>query len=56
MYCSKCYVNGEFTAPNITAAEMQTFVKTKLKEFGFPGFVAGWLSKGIPKLERWKNS
>lgn len=55
MYCSKCYENGAFIAPDITAAEMQQFVKGKLKEFGFPGFIAGFFTKGIPKLERWKN-
>jgi hypothetical protein len=34
---------------------MQYLVKGKLKEMGFPGFMAGWFTKGIPKLERWKN-
>ena len=56
MYCSKCYSNGEFTSPNITVDEMKTLVKGKLKEFGFPGFIAGWFTKGIPKLERWSTS
>ncbi len=55
MYCSYCYENGEFLQPNITAAEMQKFVKGKLKEMGFPGFIAGFFTRGIPKLERWKN-
>ena len=31
------------------------FVKGKMKEMGFPGFLAGLYAKGIPKLERWKN-
>lgn len=55
MYCSKCYENGAFINPNITVSEMQDLVKGKLKEFGFPGFIAGWFTKGIPKLERWKK-
>jgi hypothetical protein len=55
MYCSYCYENGEFLQPNITAKEMQVFVKGKLKKMGFPGFIAGWMCKGIPKLERWQN-
>jgi hypothetical protein len=55
MYCSKCYENGAFTKPGMTAGEMQQLVKEKLKEFGFPGFLAGWFTKGIPKLERWKK-
>ena len=56
MYCSKCYQQGKFTKPNMTVTEMQALVKDKLKEFGFPGFLAGFFTKNIPKLERWKNS
>ncbi|MCJ7467241.1 MAG: zinc ribbon domain-containing protein [Maribacter sp.] len=55
LYCSKCYVDGQFSLPDITVGEMQQRVKGKLKEFGFPGFMAGFFTKGIPKLERWKN-
>ena len=54
MYCSKCYERGKFTAPSVTMPEMQALVKNKLQEMGFPGFVAGWFTKGIPKLQRWK--
>jgi hypothetical protein len=33
MYCSKCYINGAFTNPEIhSAADMQVLVKGKLKE------------------------
>jgi hypothetical protein len=53
MYCSTCYENGKFTAPAMTADEMKTHVKGKLKEFGFPGFLAGLFTKNIPKLKRW---
>lgn len=55
MYCSHCYKGGAFTQPDITAPQMQELVKGKLKEMGFPGFLAGWFSKGVPKLERWKK-
>ena len=54
MYCSKCYELGKFKNLDMTVTEMQSLVRDKLKEFGFPGFVAGWFTKGIPKLERWK--
>ena len=47
---------GKFTKPNMTVTEMQALVKGKLKEFGFPGFLAGLFTRNIPKLERWKNS
>jgi hypothetical protein len=54
MYCSRCYQNGEFMNKQITnATEMQAFVKEKLKSIGFPGFIAGMFTKGIPKLKRW---
>jgi hypothetical protein len=54
MYCSRCYENGSFTHPDITAVEMKDLVKTKLKEIGFPGFLTGFFTMGIPRLERWK--
>ena len=53
-FCSNCYQNGAFVNPNMTLKEMQDLVKTKLKEMGFPGFLAGFFTKGIPKLERWR--
>jgi hypothetical protein len=55
-YCSYCYEDGKFLQPNITAEEMQVFVKNKLKEMGgFMKLFAGLFSKGIPNLERWKK-
>jgi hypothetical protein len=53
-YCSHCYQRGAFTQPSMTAKEMQAQVKGKLKEMKFPGFVAGFMTAGIPKLERWR--
>ncbi|HNS12357.1 MAG TPA: zinc ribbon domain-containing protein [Bacteroidia bacterium] len=55
MYCSYCYANGNFIQSDITAEQMQEFVKNKMKEMGFPGFLAKMFVKGIPKLERWKS-
>ncbi len=54
MYCSHCYQNGTFVPPDITLEQMQERVKGKIKEMGFPGFLAGFFTKNIPKLERWK--
>ena len=54
-YCSYCYQQGAFTQPDFTALEMQAFCKEKMKEMGFPGFLAGFFAKGIPRLERWKS-
>ncbi len=55
MYCSHCYEDGKFKQPDITVEQMQDFVKWKMKELGFPGFLGGFFTKRIPKLERWKN-
>lgn len=54
-YCSHCYEDGKFLQPDITAIQMQEFVIDKLKEMKFPGFLAKYFAKGIPKLERWRN-
>lgn len=54
MYCSKCYQKGAFTQPDFTVQQMQDLVKSKMKEMGFPGFLAGLFTRNIPKLERWK--
>jgi hypothetical protein len=56
MYCSHCYQGGRFTLPDITAAQMQELVQGKLKEFGFPGFVARFFTRRIPELARWKSA
>jgi len=56
VYCSHCYVRGRFTLPDLTAAEMQDLVRGKLKEMGFPGFVAGFFLRRIPKLKRWAGT
>lgn len=53
MYCSYCYGEGKFKQPDITVEEMQAFCKNKMKEMGFPGFLAGFFTKGIPNLKRW---
>jgi len=55
-YCSYCYEDGKFLQPDVTAKEMQVFVKAQLKKMGFPGFLAGFFSKNIPKLQRWKEN
>jgi hypothetical protein len=55
MYCSHCFQAGRFTMPDLTVEQMKERVKGKLKEFGFPGFVAGFFTRRIPMLERWKS-
>jgi hypothetical protein len=54
-FCSHCYQDGAFRNSEIdTAKKMQAFVKDKLKSMGFPGFIAGFFTMGITRLERWK--
>jgi hypothetical protein len=53
-YCSHCYENGSFTLPHITVDEMKERVKSKVVEFGMPRFIAGFFTRKIHKLERWK--
>lgn len=55
MYCKNCYENGAFKQPDWTARQMQEFVKKRLKEMRFPGFVAWFFTRRIPRLERWKG-
>jgi hypothetical protein len=35
---------------------MQDLVRGKMKEMKIPGFLGHFFVKGIPKLERWKNT
>jgi hypothetical protein len=55
MYCSNCYQNGQFTLPDYNVTQMQEHVKGIMKGMGFPGFIAGFFTKNLPKLERWKK-
>ncbi|PAE38861.1 zinc ribbon domain-containing protein [Bacillus sp. 7884-1] len=55
-YCSHCYINGEFTQPDLTVDEMKERVKQKIVEFGMPKFVAGFLTRNTDKLERWAKN
>ncbi|RKP47890.1 hypothetical protein D7Z26_21995 [Cohnella endophytica] len=54
-FCSHCYEEGQYTLPEITVGQMQDRVRDKVIEFGMPKFMAGFFTRGIPKLERWRN-
>jgi len=55
MYCSRCYMDGNFTRPDFTAKQMRELVKGKMKEMGIPGFLTLFFTYGIPKLKRWRS-
>lgn len=52
-YCSYCYQNGAFTQPGITMEQMREQSVAKLKEVGFPEFIAEYFTRNTHKLERW---
>jgi hypothetical protein len=54
IFCSYCYQDGKYTWPDATVSQMKELVKGKLKEMGFPGFLAWFFTSNIPRLERWK--
>jgi hypothetical protein len=49
MNSSYSYIDGSFLQPDRTAVQMQEFSEDRLREMGFPGFLAGFLIKGIHK-------
>ncbi len=55
-YCSMCYMGGEFLSPPEvdTAEKFQVYCIQEMKKDGMNGFVAWFLTRGIPKLERWQ--
>lgn len=57
MYCSMCYENGQFLSPPEvdTAEKFQKFCIQEMKKDGMNRFMAWILTRGIPKLERWKK-
>jgi hypothetical protein len=40
--------------PDLTAEQMQDRVRAKMTDMGFPRFLSGVFTRGIPKLERWQ--
>lgn len=55
-YCSYCYADGKFLNDSINSAkEMQQLCIEKMHEQGTPKILGWFLTRGIPKLERWSN-
>lgn len=57
-YCSMYYQNGKFLSPPDvdTAQKFQKFCIQEMKKDGMNVILAWILTRGIPKLERWKNT
>ncbi len=54
-YCSYCYVNGSFTFEG-TVGEFQEFCKEQMIIGGHSRFTAWLFTRGMKRLERWKNT
>ncbi len=53
-YCSYCFQDGDFTFKG-TVKEFQDFCKEQMIKSGFSKFTAWIFSRGMKRLERWKN-
>lgn len=54
-YCSYCYQAGAFVGPAQTAADMQAFCIDKMRQGGWPRWLAWIATRDIPRLKRWKD-
>lgn len=56
-YCSYCYKEGEFQMKSEidTPQKMQEMCIKMMKKQGMNSVFAWLLTRGIPRLERWKN-
>ena len=55
-YCSICYDGGAFRHPDVTVEEFQKQCVDALSRSGMPRVMAWMFTRGIPRLERWKNT
>lgn len=54
-YCSYCYQNGEFTFKG-TVQEFQVHCQEMMMKGGHNKFIAWLFSRGLKRLNRWKNA
>ena len=55
IYCSLCYVNGEFIDNFASSKQMIHFVRDELKKQGFGYFKRWFYTSHISQLSRWKK-
>lgn len=41
--------------PHLNVDDMKARVKIKMLEMGVPGFMTGFFTRNIPKLNRWRK-
>ena len=54
-YCSYCFENGKFTYEGNDVKEFQEFCRKKMIESGSGKFTAWLFTRGMKRLERWKQ-
>lgn len=54
-YCSLCYRDGRFINPEMTMDEMRALIVEKLREKGYPRFIARFFTVGLDRLKRWRD-
>jgi len=54
-YCSYCYQDGAFVGGEMTVAEFQEFCRQKMIEGGHSKITAWLFTRGMKRLDRWKN-
>lgn len=55
-YCHFCYVDGQFTNPDVTLAEMAEFCADVLARRGMaPDTARTLMADTLPMLKRWRN-
>ncbi len=55
MYCSYCYEKGAFIFKGGNVNEFQEFCKNKMIEGGHSRFTSWLFTRGMKRLDRWKN-
>lgn len=55
-YCKYCYLNGNFTDPNMELDEMKAIVMTQLGKMRSPANVIEKAVTILPELKRWKKT
>lgn len=55
IYCKTCYLDGEFTEPNLTLEKMKKKMKIRCKELKFGKLSSFVLINRLGALQRWKN-
>ncbi|MBK9016957.1 MAG: zinc ribbon domain-containing protein [Saprospiraceae bacterium] len=55
MYCSYCYEKGAFIYKGGNVNEFQEFCKKKMMEGGHSKFTSWLFTRGMKRLDRWKN-